>query len=158
MRSVLWHFLATLLHNSQVVPLCLVARNCTTRATNQCTLYSNVHFCDFYNFCLFLQRGGSNMVTITCKLRDMAGKIPTTFTTSCNRPTALYYNLPFSLLSTFHYFVQLQFSLFSLFFLQFFNFSPLYNYYNYSHNFLAFFLQLLSLPLFTTTTSRHVSL
>ena len=55
----------------------------------------------------------------------MAGKIPTTFATSCNRPSALWASQPSllssSLLSTF----LLRFTSLFSFFLQFFFFSPL---------------------------------
>ena len=57
--------------------------------------------------------------------RDMAGKIPTTFATSCNRPSALWASQPSLLSSSFLSTFVLQFSLFSVFFLQFFFFSPL---------------------------------
>ena len=103
---------------------------------------------------LFLQGG-----------RDMAGKIPTTFATSCNRPSALRASQPsllsFSSLSTF----VLQFSLFSLFFSNFSSFHPFpsslpFSCPHFSHNFPAFFLHLLSLPAFSSIfwSSRHVSL
>ena len=55
--------------------------------------------------------------------RDMAGKIPTTFATSCNRPSALWLpNLPFSLVLSFPSFSSAS-PPFSLF-LQCFLFSP----------------------------------
>ena len=150
---------------SQVVPLCLVPEIALPRATNQCSLCSNLHFsCFSRNFCLFF-RGGSNMVAFRQGGRDMAGKIPTTFATSCNRPSALWASQPslFSclLISTF----VLQFSLFSLFFSNFSSFHPFpsslpFSCPLFSHNFPAFFLHLLSLPAFSSIfwSSRHVSL
>ena len=64
---------------SQVIPLCLVARNCTEGY--ECALCSNVHFCDFCNFCLFFPR------TWCARWTGHAGKV---CDQSCNRPSALW--------------------------------------------------------------------
>ena len=110
---------------SQVVPLCLVARNCTAEGYEPvCALLKCAFFAIFPTFFVFFQRRIEHG-RFSCKGgRDMAGKIPTTFATSCNRPSALWASQPSllscSLLSTF----LLQFSLFSLFFSNFSSFHP----------------------------------
>ena len=95
------------------------------RATNQCALCSNVHFCDFSrNFCLFF-RGGSNMVTFLAKVdgtwqakfqRRLRHRV------TGLRPSGLP-NLPFSLLLSFPPFSSAS-PLFSLFFSNFSSFHP----------------------------------
>ena len=135
MRSVLWHFRwvfrscwATLARALSVPGHSLVLGCQKLHCRGLRTSVRSAQMCIFAIFpaifvffseavrtwSLFLQGG-----------RDMAGKIPTTFATSCNRPSALWASQPslFScpLISTF----VLQFSLFSSFFLQFFFFSLL---------------------------------
>ena len=110
---------------SQVVPLCLVARNCTAEGYEPvCALLKCAFFAIFPTFFVFFQRRIEHG-RFSCKGgRDMAGKIPTTFATSCNRPSALWASQPSllssSLLSTF----LLRFTSLFSFFLQFFFFSP----------------------------------
>ena len=136
------------------------------RATNQCALCSNVHFCDFSsNFCLFF-RGGSNMVAFRAKVdRTWQAKFQRRLRHHVTglRPSG-FPNLPFSLVLSFPLFV-LQFSLFSFFFSNFSSFHPFpsslpFSCPFFSHNFPAFFLHLLSLPAFSSIfwSSRHVSL
>ena len=111
---------------SQVVPLCLVARNCTAEGYEPvCALLKCAFFRFFPQFLSFFPRRFEHG-HFSCKGgRDMAAKIPTTFATSCNRPSALWASQP-SLLSSspLSSFVLRFTSLFS-FFLQFFLFSPL---------------------------------
>ena len=109
---------------SQVVPLCLVAINCTAEGYEPvCALLKCAFFRFFLHFCFFPRRFEHGR--FSCKGgRDMAGKIPTTFATSCNRPSALWASQPSllscSLLSTF----LLRFTSLFSFFLQCFLFSP----------------------------------
>ena len=174
-RSVLWHFRwvfrscwATLARALSVPGRSFVlgARNCTAEGYEPvCALLKCAFFRFFPQFLSFFPKRFEHG-RFSCKGgRYMAGKIPTTFATSCNRPSALWASQPslFScpLISTF----VLQFSLFSLFFSNFSSFHsfpsslpfscPL-----FSHNFPAFFLHLLSLPAFSSIfwSSRHVSL
>ena len=111
MRSVLWHFrwfFSQLLGHSCTSAVCPRSFPCAwlpeialPRATNQCALCSNVHFCDFSrNFCLFF-RGGSNMVAFRAKVdgtwqakfqRRLRHRV------TGLRPSGLP-NLPFSLVS-----------------------------------------------------------
>ena len=129
---------------SQVVPLCLVARNCTTEGYEPMCALLKCAFLRFVpQFLSFFPRRFEHG-RFSCKGgRDMAGKIPTTFATSCSRPSALWASQPslFSclLISTF----VLQFSLFSLFFSNFSSFHPFpsslpFSCPFFSHNFPAF--------------------
>ena len=88
---------------SQVVPLCLVARNCTAEGYEPvCALLKCAFLRFFPQFLSFFPRR-FEYGRFSCKGgRDMAGKIPTTFATSCNRPWASGLpNLPFSLVLSF---------------------------------------------------------
>ena len=126
-RSVLWHFrcfFSQLLGHSCTSAVCPRLFFCAWCQKLHCrglrTSVRSAQMCFFHvfpAFFVFFQR--------RCKGgREMAGKIPTTFAISCNRPSALWVSQPSllscSLLSTF----LLRFpSLFS-FFLQIFLFSP----------------------------------
>ena len=83
---------------SQVVPLCLVARNCTAEGYEPvCALLKCAFFEIFPHFLFFLRRFEHGR--FSCKGgREMAGKFPTTFAVSSNRPSALWASQP-SLLS-----------------------------------------------------------
>ena len=87
---------------SQVVPLCLVPEIALPRACRADDFGwfgHGVHFFGIFPaFFVFFQRRFEHG-RFSCKGgRDMAGKIPTTFATSCNRPSALWASQP-SLLS-----------------------------------------------------------
>ena len=71
---------------SQVVPLCLVARNCTAEGYEPVFALLKCAFLRFFpQFLSFFPRRFEHG-HFSCKGgRDMAGKIPTTFATSCNR-------------------------------------------------------------------------
>ena len=121
--------LGPLLHErclSQVVPLCLVARNCTAEGYEPvCALLKCAFLRFFPQFLSFFPRRFEHG-HFACKGgRDMAGKIPTTFGTSCNRPSALWASQP-SLLSSspLSSFVLRFTSLFSFFLLIFLLFTP----------------------------------
>ena len=151
---------------SQVVPLCLVARNCTAEGYEPvCALLKCAFFAIFPTFFVFFQRRIEHG-RFSCKGgRDMAGKIPTTFATSCNRPSALRASQPSllscSLLSTFllrftslfSFFLQC-FLLFTLFPSSLLFFSPFFQ------SFPAIFLQLLQFSIFSSIfwPRRRVSL
>ena len=114
---------------SQVVPLCLVARNCTAEGYEPvCALLKCAFLRFFPQFLSFFPRRFEHG-RFSCKGgRDMAGKIPTTFATSCNRPSALWASQPSllscSLLSTFLLRFTSLFSVFSPIFLLFPPFPP----------------------------------
>ena len=175
MRSVLWHFRwvfrncwATLARALSVPGRSLVLGCQKLHCRGLRTSVRSAQMCIFAIFpaiFVFFPRRFEHG-RFSCKGgRDMAGKIPTTLATSCNRPSALWASQPSLLssspLSTF----VLQFSLFSLFFSNFSSFHPFpsslpFSCPLFSHNFPAFFFHLLSLPAFSSIfwSSRHVSL
>ena len=165
-RSVLWHFRwvfrscwATLARALSVPSRSLVlgcqklhcrGLRTSVRSAQMCI------FCDFSHIFVCFFRGGSNMVAFRAKVDGTwQAKIPTTFATSCNRPSALWASQPSllscSLLSTFFSPIFLLFTLFpsSLLF-----FSPFF------HSFPAIFLQLLQFSIFSSIfwPRRRVSL
>ena len=145
---------------SQVVPSCLVAMNCTAEGYEPVCALLKCAFFDFSSIFCFFFRGGSNMVAFRAKVDGTwQAKFPTTFATSCNRPSALWASQPSllscSLFSTFllrftslfsfflHCFLFSPFSLFPSLFFTFF--STIFQYFSFTSShfplFLAFFGQ-----------------
>ena len=110
---------------SQVVPLCLVPEIALPRATNQCSLCSNLHFSCFFPHFLSFFRSGSNMVAFRAKVDGTwQAKFQRLLRHRVTglRPSGLP-NLPFSLVLSFPPFSSAS-PPFSLFFSNVFSFHP----------------------------------